>query len=121
MDSDSELLMAVTPRSRRKESIVNIPTCISYLDLEINGRKENIPYMITHDKTFPSTFNITFTGAIGQQRKIKIKEEWCRNHPKVQLVDRTKIRTSAARSMHSKLRVFHCDCYMQNLIKGPRF
>ena len=34
---------------------------------------------------------------------------------------RTKIRTSAARSMHSKLSVFHCDCYMQNLIKGPRF
>ena len=33
---------------------------------------------------------------------------------------RTKIRTSAARSMHSKLSVFHCDCYMQNLIKGPR-
>ena len=29
---------------------------------------------------------------------------------------RTKIRTSAARSMHSKLSVFHCDCYMQNLI-----
>ena len=87
MDSDSELLMAVTPRSRRKESIVNNPTCISYLDLEVNGRKENIPYMITHDKTFPSTFNITFTGAIGQQRKRKIKEEWCRNHPKVQLVD----------------------------------
>ena len=35
------------------------------------------------------------------------------------IIARTKIRTSAARSMHSKLSVFHCDCYMQNLIKGP--
>ena len=81
IDSDSELFMAVSPR--KKQPVVQD---LSYLDLE-NGHRRKIPYHIKENLSFPGTCYISFDNGVGKERKRKTKEQWCKEHSGIPLVD----------------------------------